>query len=160
MSESTMHRAMAIDFATRTGYSDPQQDERQKEVEDTLRELVAYFGAPAIAVAASSLGITFTQASSNHDVLRAYSLLIIDSDRPKLTAQLVGKLAGLELSTGRRILLRDLARAEGISKQAVSKRLAQYAERLKLPRSESTEAARNSHRLMNRRNYAATRKPT
>lgn len=155
---SNERRATALDFATHSAVAGALTQEHPEEIEATLRELIAYFGEAAIIAAIASIGLKLKSDSHTNEVLRGYAMLIIDSDRQKLTARLVGKLVGLETSTGRRIILRELARAEGISKQAVSKRLATYAERLNLPRLESTEAARASHRLMNRRNYAANRR--
>ncbi len=152
------HRATALDFATKTVFGDPVTSEEKSEVVETLRELVTYFGAPAILRAVAELDIA--KAAPGHaseqvlQALRAYTVLILESDRPMLTATLVGKLAKLEMTTGKRIILRELGRAEGISKQAVSKRMALYAQRLNLPRPDSTPEARESHRQMNRRNYA------
>jgi hypothetical protein len=164
-SDSGAANVTALDYATRTVHAPEQaaQTSDDSEVVNTLRELTDYFGAPAIIAACDHLNITATSASAHSETvlqtLRAFASLIIDSDRPKLTGQLVGKLAQLELATGKRLRLADLARAEGITKQAVSKRLALYAARLNLPRPDSTEAARASHRAMNRRNYGPSHAP-
>ena len=151
--------ARAIDFATHTVHGDPITDGEKDEVIDTLRELVAFFGVPAITRAVADLGITGASGDQSNErvmqALRAYSCLILESPRRLMTAQLVGKLAGMEITTGKRIRLQDIATAEGISKQAVSKNLATYAERLGLPRPDSTEEARASYRACNRRNYSA-----
>lgn len=157
------HSATAIDFATSTVHGDPVTTDEKNEVIETLRELLHYFGESALLRAISDLGVVKTSAANSNEqvlaALRAYSVLILESDRPVLTVQLVGKLAGLELATGKRIILRELGAAEGITKQAVSKRLSLYAERLGLPRPDSTEEARASYATHNRRNYAS-RPPT
>jgi hypothetical protein len=154
-------KASAVEFATRTvhapdGKSDSPSPDKSDEVAQTIAELAQYFGTAAIAQACVDLGITASQEQVNERTLqslRAFAVLILDSSRPKLTVQLVGKLAGIEIATGKRLRLVDLATAEGISKQAVSRLLATYAERLNLPRPDSTPEARASHRAMNRRNY-------
>lgn len=154
-------KASAVEFATRTlhapdGASDSASPDKADEVEQTIAELAQYFGPAAIARACVDLGITASQEQVNERTLqslRAFAVLVLDSSRPKLTVQLVGKLAGIEIATGKRLRLIDLAIAEGISKQAVSRLLAVYAERLNLPRPDSTPESRASHRAMNRRNY-------
>ena len=160
------HKSGAIDFATRTvhapapssGASVAHADSPNKsdEVAQTIAELTEYFGKDAIAQACVDLGITDSHeqvAERTLQSLRAFAVLILDSSRPKLTVQLVGKLAGLEIATGKRLRLVDLATANSISKQAVSRLMANYADRLHLPRPYSTAESRQSHRAMNRRNY-------
>ncbi len=154
-----MASEQAVEFATRTVFGDPVTTEEKDEVVETLRELVAYFGGPAIMRAITDCGISGQTPSvgGNEQILQAlrvYSCLIIDSDRPMLTVKLVGKLAKMELATGKRISFADLGRSEGISKQAVSKRMAHYADRLNLDRPDSTAEARDSYRAANRRNYS------
>jgi len=157
----------AVEFATRTvhapeAHSDKAAPDKVDEVAQTIAELGSYFGNAAIAQACVDLGITASQEQVNErtlQTLRAFAVLVLDSSRPKLTVQLVGKLAGLEIATGKRLRLVDLATAEGISKQAVSRLLATYAERLNLPRPDSTPQARASHRAMNRRNYGPRTTP-
>ena len=87
------------------------------------------------------------------DALRAFSVLVIESTYPRMAAQMVGKLVKLELATGKRLTLEQIGRTIGVSKQAVSKQLAEYARRLGIERPDSTPQARESHRLMNRRNF-------
>ncbi len=164
-------KSSAVEFATRTVHAPASAAEhpdsaashdKADEVAQTIAELAQYFGHAAIARACVDLGITASQEQVNERTLqslRAFAVLVLDSSRPKLTVQLVGKLAGIEIATGKRLRLVDLAIAEGISKQAVSRLLATYAERLNLPRPDSTPEARASHRAMNRRNYG-NRTPT
>ena len=156
-------KSSAVDFATRTVHAPAPSasatraaPDKSDEVAQTIAELTQYFGKDAIAQACVDLGISDSREQVTErtlQTLRAFAVLVLDSSRPKLTVQIVGKLAGLELATGRRIRLVDLATANSISKQAVSRLMATYAERLNLPRPDSTPESRASHRAMNRRNY-------
>ena len=142
-------KTTALDYVV----SPPQGEE--KEITDTLRELVASFGSEKVAYwAAEILGV---RAGAQRDdvsvTLRNFCTLLAESDRPKLAAQLVGKLVGTELTSGHRLSLRQLAREYGISKQAVHNQMKRYADRLGLPRLESSASAREAHRLANHRNY-------
>ncbi len=155
---SDKQRASALDFATRTVFAESAPD---PECLNTIRELRAAFGDAAVLRAVAQLGIARREAPADEvmQVLRGFCLLILESDRPRLTATLVGKLVKLDLATGRPIHMRQLGAANGISKQAVSNRLKTYADRLNLPRPDSLPANRVSHRLMNRRNYGNHRDP-
>ena len=151
-------RGTALDFATRNIFGN---DSSSDECVSTLRDLVDTFGANAVSSAARSMGI-ISEASDDErmmQALRGFCVLILESDRPKLTAQLVGRLVKLELATGRRLHMRQLGSACGVSKQAISNRLKSYAERLGIPRPDSHRSARESHRLMNRRNYGSRNEP-
>jgi hypothetical protein len=161
-SDSSPGKVTALDFATHNVWGDKLSAFERSECVDTIRELLEAFGAAEILSVIAQLGITPKEESVGEAVmqaLRAYSLLILESDRSKLTAALVGKLVKLELCTGKRIDLRQLGRENNISKQAVSNRMKLYAARLKLPRPDSKPENRDSHRLMNRRNYNGSRHP-
>lgn len=154
-------RPTAVDFATTNVWGDPLSESERDECVETLRELVEAFGTEAILRAVTELGLGEQPAAVNEAVaqaLRAYSVLLLESDRKDLTVQLVGKLVHLELATGKRLSMRQLGRANGISKQAVSNRMKMYAARLSLARPDSTEATRQAHRMMNRRNYGGAKK--
>jgi hypothetical protein len=147
----------AIDFATRTVFAPERNADAEREISETLGELVHSFGAHQVAFAVRESRLcaeNSTHAERVLQALRAFAVLILDDDRPKLVAALVGKLARLELATGRPLGLSELGRANGVSKQAVSKKMADLADRLNLPRPDSTPGARLSHRLMNKRTYA------
>lgn len=144
----------AIDFATRTVFDSGETNRSTDECRATVRELIDTFG---LACFAASLPDDLMRINAANEekmqALRGLCLLVLESDRPKLTAQLVGKLVKLELATGRRIHLRELGRINHISKQAVSNRLKHIAARLNLPRPDSLPLNRRQHQLMNRRNY-------
>jgi hypothetical protein len=154
--DATRRTATALDYAQATAYEDRVGDEAREELRRTFAELKECFPDSAIREAAEDFGITANGPNKQAilEALRAFACIVIESDRPRLAAHLVGKLVGLELATGHRLILRELALSAGISKQAVSRHLANYAERLGLDRPDSTQAQRESHRLMNRRNYA------
>lgn len=161
----TDHRGKAIDFSTRSLFGEETPAHGNDELRETLRELQIAFPPTQMRIALSELGLMRTSGEKTDasesvlQALRAFCVLIIESCRPKLTAQLVGKLVKLEIATGRRIILRELGRANGISKQAISKQLSGLADRLNLPRPDSAPGARDSHRLMNKRNYGKTHNP-
>lgn len=166
---SPKDRPTAVDFATKNVWGDPLSEDERNECVETLKELVEAFGAPAILRAVAELGLGIGQDATPEaqramvnaavaQALRAYSVLILESDRKDLTVQLVGKLVQLEMATGKRLSMRQLGRANGISKQAVSNRLKMYAARLCLQRPDSTDTTRQAHRLMNRRNYGGPKK--
>lgn len=161
-------RPRAVDFATKNVWGDPLSTQERDECVETLRELVGAFGKGEILRAVAELGIEMGQTTGADaqlqkavvdaavaQALRAFCVLILESDRKELTVLLVGSLVRLELATGKRLSMRELGRANGISKQAVSNRKKMYAARLCLPRPDSTEATRRAHRLMNRRNYGS-----
>jgi len=153
----SQHHGTALDFADHTPYIDEAADKVREELRRTFAELKECFPDSAIKEAAEDAGLAPSSQNTSKaailEALRAFACIVIESDRPRLAAHLVGKLVGLELATGHRLILRELARKEGVSKQAISRHLANYAERLNLPRPDSNEKARLSHRLMNRRNY-------
>ena len=152
----TRTQSTALDFATRTVFAPAQTDGSLSEISETLGELIAAFGSAQVsATIQETPALTGTVSGEDRvlQALRAFAVLIIDDTRPKLVAALVGKLARLELATGRPLKLEDLGRANGISKQAASKKMADLATRLGLPRPDSTPSTRLAHRLMNRRNY-------
>ena len=150
------HHATALDFVTRTGH---EPAPASSEIALTLRELRDYFSEADIIEGLAEVGIAQTPTGTRGAVLqalRAYSVLIMESDRPLLTAKLVGKLCKLDISqTGRHVDLEELAREWGMTKQAISKQQSHYADKLGIPRPDSTPEARESHRLMNKRNYGA-----
>lgn len=160
----TDHRGTAIEFSTRSLFADEPATNEDGELVETLRELKIAFSASKMREAVVSLGIVDqakTEAPTEPvlQALRAFCVLIIESDRPRLTAQLVGRLVKLDLAAGKRLKLSELARTNGISKQAASNRLGRYANALNLPRPDSSPEARESHRLMNRRNYGSRTNP-
>lgn len=154
----------ALDFATASLFQPDRADDAANECRETIAELRGLFSEAAILRALDDLGIVRqggAQAAGEAvtQALRAFAVLVIESRRPRLCAQLVGKLSGLETATGKRLKLADYGAPYGISKQAVSKLIAAYAERLGLARPDSDEDARASHRLMNRRNYQHRKPP-
>lgn len=147
----------ALDFATHTVFATDRQAEARAEVAETLRELVQSFGAAEVSRGMAEAGLCAPTGAGDDKVLQAlrgFAVLIMDDERPKLVAALVGKLAKLEVATGRTLFLEELGRINGVSKQAASKKMAYIARRLGLQRPDSSAKARQSHRLMNRRNYA------
>lgn len=134
----------------------PGGDPAEGEVIHTLAELIESFGAQTVVAALLQTSLAPRLGATDDKVqqaLRASSSLIQESRWPKLDAILIGRLARMELVCGERVKLDDLGRTYGgQTKAAVSKRLNEIAERLGLPNPESTESARESHRLMNRSN--------
>lgn len=147
-------KASALDF---TSYDDIDSSASARvEIEATLVELREEFGDDIVLqTLRETLESLHTQTSSEAvaSSLRSFCALLAESDRPKLTALLVGRLVGMHVATGHVRSLRSIAAEFGVSKQAISNRMKQYALRLGLPRLEQSEAARISHRLTNRRNY-------
>lgn len=125
------------------------------EIRDTLCELIGAFGAQSVFSCLSETPIAPFMGAGEETKLRtiaAVTLLILDSPKPSLTAQLLAKLSHLETVTRHEIRLEDLGRQHGLTKQAVSKQLSDLADRLGIRRPLSNEKARKSHYLMNRRN--------
>jgi hypothetical protein len=154
----------AIDFASRTIFDGISSrggvDCSGEEIENTLRELIESFGNDAVQQAIHKIPAIAANELSEERLLQAirgYSVIILEARYPKFVAQLVGKIAKMEITTGKRIDLRQLGATIGVSKQAASKQMANLAQRLGLPRPDSNETARHSHALMNRRNYGATK---
>lgn len=165
-------RATPIDFATRsvfTGEStraefdgEAAQDART-EIQSTVAELIEAFGAPMVARCLNEIPSISQNELSDERIaraLRSFAVIIMEADHPKYAAQLVSKAARAELTTGATLDLTALGASVGVSKQAASKKLAEYCQRLDLPRLESSPASRESHRLMNRRNYATKSRRT
>ena len=157
-------RGPAADFSSRSIFDGEAQtftahcgDNPEDEIRATLAELLQAFGLPALQRALRSMQCMPSELSDERlfQALRGYSVIILESKHPKFTAQLVGKIAKMEITTGRRIDLRELGATIGVSKQSVSKQIASLADRLGLPRPDSNEKARLSHRLMNRRNFGS-----
>lgn len=146
------HRKTPIDFAR------AEEADSREEIRETLAELVQSFGISAVSSVASTMLVVRGGASQDTiaSALRSFCVLLAESDRPKLTAILVGKLVKLDVVAGRPVILAELARENGISKQAVSNRMKAYAARIGLPRLESSERAREAHRLTNRRNFGGS----
>ena len=156
--DASTDRPRAVDFATHNAWGDELSAQEREECVATLRELVEAFGLPAVMDALGQIAPKDRWAEANSSeivasALRRFACIVVESDRPRLAGILVGKLVKWELAAGRRLSYRELGAQNGISKQAVSNRLKTYAAQLNLPRPDSTEKARESHRLMNRRNY-------
>lgn len=143
--------ATALDFAA--AENDPAG---HQEIRSTVQELLASFGRKAVLETLEDSGIQAGPGGQTREaeLLRNYSCLILDDRRPRLIARLVGHLVGLDLASGQPPTLQEIGRPFGLSKQAVSKRLAVLADKLGLARP-MADHARNSHRLMNRRNFGA-----
>lgn len=157
MPPSTETRGDLFEFATRSVLAS-QHEGSVAEIRQTICELLESFGEPAVveAIQQTALASKITQpADSIAAALRAFAIIIIESRWPKLDAQLVGRLSKMEVTTGRRLKMDELGRTYGgQTKQAISKRQGEIAERLGLPNPDSTPASRESHRLMNRSNRA------
>ena len=126
------------------------------EVAETLHELIESFGETAVTEALEEMAVSnpLHERERAGRALRMFARIILEAKHPKFTAQLVFKAARGDFGgNGGHRDLAQLARTVGVSKQAASKRLASICEELGLPRSESTAAARLSHRLLNKRNY-------
>ncbi len=150
-------RARAVDFATHTlGQAEAASSSSDEECIATIRELIEAFGAPRVLLTMSSLGINLEASSARAQVmsaLRAFAIIIQEDTHPKLVGKLVGRLCKLDIATGSRETLDELGRQNGIGKQAISKKQAELALRLSIPREDSSLKSRESARLMNRRNY-------
>lgn len=146
-----------FEFATRSFLSAP-SDGNSYEAHQTLTELIESFGEDVVLGAiqqtklSGKIGVTDDRLSQ---AIRAFAIIISESRWPKLDALLVGRLVQMEIATGKRLKMDELGRIfGGQSKQAISKRQGELAERLALPNPDSTPEARESHRLMNRSNRA------
>lgn len=157
-------RPRAVDFATHNAWGDPLSADERAECVAVLRELAESFPPRVVLDALWEVMPEAQRAEANaselvQSALRTLCVLVQESDRPRLTAILVGRLVKLDLAAGKRLSYRQLGRANNVSKQAVANRAKLYAERLGLPRLDSTEEARESARLMNRRNYGGGVRP-
>lgn len=170
MAEHSSARGNALDFATHSvfegekvssGYNGSTSDEAQAEILATIAELRESFGPEALSRAFAAVPeLSAAQGDPTQRLLqfaRGFAVLVMESDRPKLVAAIVGRLARLDVATGRNLEFAALGRLHGISKQAVCNKSKLYSERLNLPRLDSQPSARASSRLMNRRNYGAAR---
>lgn len=130
----------------------PSDAARSDEIAETLAELIASFGSDAVAAAASSAGLYAPTAPDAHQqTIRRLVLILIGSRRPKAVAQIVGRLCYLDTACGHDLRQEDIARENGISKQAVCNMEADIAAQLNLPRRSSPQA-RAAHARMNLRN--------
>lgn len=138
-----------IDFAAVSPFAD-----QRTEIETTLTDLCGAFSRERVCQALVELGLVKEQQTNvgTYETLRAYSALLIRSHKPKLVAHLVANLAGYYYGAGNATNLEQIARHHGLSKQALSKRMALIAADLKLPRPMPPNK-RAIYRLMNRRNY-------
>ena len=163
-------RATALDFATHSAFDGESvrnhvacassEENHAEEIRATITELCESFGASKVHAIFFTMPDVAPQQNQVGEerllqAIRGYSALILDSKYPKFVAQLVGKIAKMEMATGKRIDLRQLGATIGVSKQAASKQMASIALRLGLPRPDSTEENRQAHALCNRRNYGA-----
>jgi hypothetical protein len=155
MGRNSETRGDVFSYATHSATSVP-SDQHSHEVEATLAELISSFGEDVIlaAIQLTPLGRRIGQTDEKvNEALRGFSIIICESRWPKLDAQLVGRIAQMEIATGKRLKMDELGRQYGgQSKQAISKRQGEIARRLGLPNPDSTPASRESHRLMNRSN--------
>jgi len=151
----TETRGDLFQFATHSLLA-AKQDDAIREAHETLRELIESFGEDVVIGAIQQTTISGRLSVSDerlNESLRAFSIIIAESRWPKLDALLVGRLAKMEIATGKRLKMDELGRIfGGQSKQAISKRQGELAERLKMDNPDSTPASRESHRLMNRSN--------
>lgn len=122
------------------------------EITTTLRDLIESFGESQVGAIMGDIGLT-KQPTASEQVLRRFTLLLLEAKHPRAVAMIVARLCNLDTATGREIRQEDIARIIGVSKQAVCNLEAKLSADLNLPR-RSTEKARRSHRLMNKRNYA------
>jgi hypothetical protein len=152
-------RPTAIDFATHNVWGDPLSEDERNECVDTIRDLVEAFGPKevidAVSQCCSDGPETINSSNAVQCALRNMASLIVQDDKPRLTANLVGRLCGSHLAAGIRLSLRELGRLNNMSKQAVQNRMKTIAAKLSLPLPDSTPKQRESHRLMNRRNYGS-----
>lgn len=151
----TETRGDLFQFATRSFLSAP-SDDAISEAQGTLTELLESFGEDVLLSAIQQTKLSGRIPLANdrlNEALRAFSIIISESRWPKLDALLIGRLVQMEIATGRRLKMDELGRMfGGQSKQAISKRQGELAERLGLPNPDSTPESRESHRLMNRSN--------
>lgn len=135
------------------------QEDPNAEVAATLAELVASFGEAVVASAAHSLLAKHSASPEKQQAtLRNFTLLIMEAKHPRAIAQIVARLCYLDTATGHELRQEDIARAIGITKQAVCNMEADIAARLNLPRRSSPQA-REAHRRMNKRNYSHASNP-
>lgn len=143
----------ALEFATDSAFGEA-RDEKRHEVEKALRELAEEFGPQELAAICSDIFPANSVApQTNREMLRAFTALVIESDRPALTVQLIARLCHLDIAAGKPQSIATLARAHGLTKQTVSAQLAGLAGKLHLPRPDSTEQSRERARAQNKRNY-------
>lgn len=134
--------------------SSPHQNDPQAEVKATLADLVSAFGKTEVAAAAAEL-LAYSDGApeKQQETLRKFTLLVMESKHPRAVTQIVARLCYLDTAAGKELRQEDIARQLGITKQAVCNMEAEIAAKLNLPRRSSPQA-RDSHRRMNRRNYA------
>lgn len=123
------------------------------EITATLRDLIESFGESQVSASLGDLGLSQSATVGTEQVLRRFTLLLLESKHPRAVAMIVARLCNLDTATGREIRQEDIGRLIGVSKQAVCNLESKLAAELNLPR-RSSPKARQSHRLMNRRNYA------
>lgn len=121
------------------------------EVTRTLEELTSTFGLEVVRDTFQELYPTSSTHASVEQALRSYTIMMLDSRHPRAVAQIVARLSNIDVATGLPLRQEDIARSIGVSKQDICNMEADIATRLNLPR-KSSEHARASHRLMNRRN--------
>lgn len=150
-------RGDLFQFSTRSFLSAP-TDDSIAEAQGTIRELIESFGDDVVFQAIQQTALSAKLSISGdkvNEALRAFSIIIQESNWPKLDAILIGRIAKMEVATGRRVKMDELGRTYGgQSKQAISKRQGELAERLHMENPDSTPQSRESHRLMNRSNKA------
>lgn len=158
-------RGNPTDYATRTIFdgahnvfehdADSSRD-ANAEIHATLCELIAAFGTAPVEQCLAEIPALAKRAHDEarvREALITLALIALETKHPKFAMLCVGKLVGLEALSGSRMDLDEIGATIGICKQAVSRRVAAYANRLNLPRPDSTEATRTASRLMNKRNY-------
>lgn len=123
-----------------------------EEINATLRDLVESFGKSQVTASLGDIGLT-QSGTASEQVLRRFTLLLLEAKHPRAVAMIVARLCNLDTANGNEIRQEDIGRLIGVSKQAVCNLEAKLSAELNLPR-RSTPKARQSHRLMNKRNYA------
>ena len=148
MAQTALHE---IDYAATVDFREP-----SAEISSTLADLCAAFGRQPVAAACIDAGLLHHQISTIEklDMLRFYTIFLLQSRRPRMVAQIVSKLVGMQDRLCDETDLEQIARHHGLTKQAVSKEVASIADHLGIPHL-VPPAIRNSHRLMNRRNFTS-----